>query len=133
MVFNVKKVYKDLLTERSTPEKDLRVAPQSTPEQQRNAADSEFVELDDVLVEKSQSILEGNEESRVESLTPQPEVRRSTRQIKAPDRYFLFLHYLLLTDSGKPECYKKVLQVEAKDKWELFMDDEVESLIKNQT
>ena len=48
----------------------------STLEQQSSVADLEFVELDDVPVEKIQSIPEGDEESRVEPLTPQTEVRR---------------------------------------------------------
>jgi len=39
----------------------------------------------------------------------------------------------LLTDSGDLECYEEALQVEAKDKWELAMDDEIKSLMKNQT
>ena len=41
--------------------------------------------------------------------------------------------YLLLNDSDEPECYEKALQVEAKDKWELAMDDEIASLMENQT
>jgi len=53
VIFNERKVYKGLLMERSTPEKDIGVAPQSTLEQQSSAADSEFVELDDISVEKS--------------------------------------------------------------------------------
>jgi len=28
-------------------------------------------------------------------------------------------------------CYEEALQVEAKDKWELAMDDEIEPLMKN--
>ena len=63
-------MYKNFLTERSTLEKDLEVAPWSTPEQQHNATNSEFVELHDVLVEKSWSIPERNEKSRVEPPTP---------------------------------------------------------------
>jgi len=43
VVFNEKKMYKDMLTE-STSEKDPGMAPQSTPKQQ-DAADSKFVEL----------------------------------------------------------------------------------------
>jgi len=38
-----------------------------------------------------------------------------------------------LTDSGEPECYDKALYVEAKDKWEFTTNDEMESLMKNQT
>jgi len=52
---------------------------------------------------------------------------------RAPERYSPSLHYLLLTDSDEPECYEEALQVEAKDKWELAMDEEIESLMKNQT
>ena len=60
MIFNEKKVYKNVLAKRSTLEKDLRVAPRSTPEQQSNAADLEFVKLD-VPVDKIWSIPKGNE------------------------------------------------------------------------
>jgi len=42
------------------------------------------------------------------------------------------LHYLLLTNSGESECYEEALQVKAKAKWELAMDDEIGSLIENQ-
>jgi len=52
---------------------------------------------------------------------------------RAPERYSPFLHYMLLTNSGELECYEEALQVEAKDKWELTMNDEIESLMKNQT
>ena len=108
-----------------------RRAPQSTLEQQSSAADSEFVKLNDDFVEKIRSIPEGNKEFWVEPLTPQPEVRRSTKQMKALERYSPFLHYFLLTDSSEPGCYEEALQVEAKDKWELAMDDDMESFVKN--
>ena len=38
-----------------------------------------------------------------------------------------------MTDSGEPECYEKALQVEDKVKWKIAMNDEMESLMKNQT
>ena len=101
-------MYKDLLTERSTSEKDPGVAPQSTPEYQ-DAADSEFVKLDDVPVKKIWSIPEENEELRVEPPTPQSELRRSTRISRASERYSPSLHYMLLTDSGESECYEEAL------------------------
>jgi len=53
--------------------------------------------------------------------------------IGAPERYSPSLHYMSLTDNGESECYKKALQVEDKVKWELAIDDEMESLMKNQT
>ena len=71
MVFNEKRVYKDLLTDRNTLEKDPRVSSQSTPEQ--DAADSEFVELDDVHA-KVRSIPEWKR-LRVEPPTPEGELR----------------------------------------------------------
>ena len=96
-------------------EKNPEVASWNTPEQQ-DVADSEFVELDDLLLKKVQSILEGNEEFWVAPLTPQSELRRSTRTTRAPERYSSSLHYLLLPDSGEPECYKEALQVKDKVK-----------------
>jgi len=69
----------------------------------------------------------------VEPLTPQSELRRSTMTTRSPERYSPALHYLLLTDSAESECYEEALQVEDKVKLELTMDDEMESLIKNQT
>ena len=39
---------------------------------------------------------------------------------------------MLLTDSAESECYEEDLHVEAKDKWKRAMDDEMESLMKNQ-
>jgi len=129
VVFNEKKMYKDLLTERGTSEKNPRVASRSTPGQQ-DATELEFVELDEVPMKKVRSILKGNEEFRVEPLTPQSELRRSTWTTRAPARYSPTLHYLLLTNSGEPEC-EEALQVEEKAKWELAMNDEMESLMKN--
>ena len=64
---------------------------------------------------------------------PQIELRRSIRQTKAPKRYSPALHYLLLTNSGKPEYYEEALQVEAKAEWELAVDDEIVSLMENHT
>ena len=112
-------MYKDLLTERSTSEKDPGVAPQSTPKYQ-DAADSEFVKLDDVPVKKVWSIPEGNEELRVEPPTSQSELRQSIRTTRVPERYFPSLHYILFTDNGEPEYYEEALQVQAKDKWSLL-------------
>jgi hypothetical protein len=43
------------------------------------------------------------------------------------------LCYLLLTDSGEPECYEKEMQVDTKKKWEKGMKEEMDSLVNNQT
>ena len=79
-------------------------------------------------MKKAQSISEGNKELRVESPTTQSELRLSTSTIRAPKIYSPSFHYLLLTESGEPECYEEALEVKAKRKW-----DEIESLMKNQT
>ena len=42
------------------------------------------------------------EESEVEQVTPQKVLRRSTRSMRAPDRYSPSLDYLLLADEGEP-------------------------------
>ena len=62
-----------------------------------------------------------------------PEVRRSSRIPKPTQRYSPSLHYLLLTDSGEPECYDEAMQVEDSVKWESAMQDEMDSLMSNQT
>ncbi len=43
------------------------------------------------------------------------------------------MNYLLLTDEGEPECYDEACQVEDASKWELAMNDEMKSLISNNT
>jgi hypothetical protein len=43
------------------------------------------------------------------------------------------LYYLLLTDSGEPECYEEAMQVDTKKKWEQGMKEEMDSLENNQT
>jgi hypothetical protein len=41
------------------------------------------------------------------------------------------LYYLLLTDSGEPECYEEAMQVDTKKKWEQGMKEEMDSLANN--
>ena len=65
------------------------------------------------------------EESEVEQVTPEQVLRRSSRSIRASDRYSPSLHYLLLTDEGEPESFYEALQVEDSIKWEQDMDDEM--------
>ena len=50
-------------------ENNLEVAPRSSLEQQ-DVADSEFVKLDDVLMDKAQNIPKKNVESLITSLSP---------------------------------------------------------------
>jgi hypothetical protein len=65
--------------------------------------------------------------------TPASVVRISTRLSRPPERYSPSLYYLLLTNSGEPESYEEVMQVDTKRKWEQGMKEEMDSLVNNQT
>ncbi|RVW89466.1 Retrovirus-related Pol polyprotein from transposon TNT 1-94 [Vitis vinifera] len=97
---------------------------------------SEFVNLDELTestVQKRGEEDKENVNSKVDLRTPVVEVRRSSRNIRPPQRYSPVLNYLLLTDGGEPECYNEALQDENSSKWELAMKDEMDSLLGNQT
>ena len=65
--------------------------------------------------------------------TPESGVRRSTKIIRPPERHSPSLYYVLLSDSGEPECYEEAVQVETRKKWEQAMKEEMDSLAHNQT
>lgn len=46
---------------------------------------------------------------------------------------FTCFHYLLLVDNGKLECYDETLQSDHVGKWELAMNNEMNSLMTNNT
>ncbi|RVW71155.1 Retrovirus-related Pol polyprotein from transposon TNT 1-94 [Vitis vinifera] len=97
---------------------------------------SEFVNLDELTestVQKGGEEDKENVNSQVDLSIPVAEVRRSSRNIRPPQRYSPVLNYLLLTDGGEPECYDEALQDENSSKWELAMKDEMDSLLGNQT
>ncbi|RVW53619.1 Retrovirus-related Pol polyprotein from transposon TNT 1-94 [Vitis vinifera] len=52
----------------------------------------------------------------VDLSTPVAKVRRSSRNIRLPQRYSPILNYLLLTDGGEPKCYDEALQDENSSK-----------------
>ena len=54
-------------------------------------------------------------------------IRKSTRLSRSHERFYPSLYYLLMTDSGEPECY------ETRKKWEKGMNEETDSLVRNQT
>ncbi|KAL2246274.1 UNVERIFIED_CONTAM: Retrovirus-related Pol polyprotein from transposon TNT 1-94 [Sesamum indicum] len=72
------------------------------------------------------------EEPITESSTPLA-LGREPRLRRAPDRYSPSLYYLLLSNCGEPECYAEVVNDVHKSKWELAMNDEMNSLKKNNT
>ncbi|RVX10461.1 Retrovirus-related Pol polyprotein from transposon TNT 1-94 [Vitis vinifera] len=97
---------------------------------------SEFVNLDELTestVQKGGEEDKKNVNSQVDLSTPVAEVRRSSRNIRPPQRHSPILNYLLLIDGGEPECYDEALQDESSSKWELTMKDEMDSLLGNQT
>ena len=38
-----------------------------------------------------------------------------------------------MTYFGEPECYEEAMEVETRKKWEQGMDEEMDSLVRNQT
>ena len=123
VIFNKQVMYKDKLT----------VVLDVTEIDQKK---SEFVNLDELTKSTVQKMGEEDKEnvnSQVDQSTPVAEVRRSSKNIRPPQRYSPALNYLLLTDGGEPKCYDEALQDENSSKWELAMKDEMDSLLGNQT
>ena len=123
MIFNEQIMYKD----RSTVVSDVAEIDQKK---------SEFVNLDELTESTLQKRGEEDTEnvnSQVDQSTLVAEIRKSSKNIRPPQRYSPALNYLLLTDDGEPECYDEALQDENSSKWELAMKDEMDSLLGNQT
>ncbi|KAL5754374.1 hypothetical protein ACOSP7_022594 [Xanthoceras sorbifolium] len=115
VIFNENLMYKD---------RSIAESSSSTTE----AETKEFAEFEEI----SGSDVQISPETVQEELDA-PELRRSSRVPKPIQRYSPSLHYLLLTDSGEPECYDEAMQVEDSVKWESVMRDEMDSLMSNQT
>ena len=97
---------------------------------------SEFVNLDELTENTIQKMGEKDKEnvnSQVNQSTLVAEVRKSSRITRPPQHYSPALNYLMLTNSGEPECYDEAWQEENSSKWELAMKDEMDSLLENQT
>ncbi|KAL2253255.1 UNVERIFIED_CONTAM: Retrovirus-related Pol polyprotein from transposon TNT 1-94 [Sesamum indicum] len=73
-----------------------------------------------------------SEEPIAESSTPLA-LGREPRLRRAADRYSPSLYYLLLSDCGEPEYYTEAVNDAHNSKWELAMNDEMNSLKKNDT
>ncbi|KAL5769829.1 hypothetical protein ACOSP7_013983 [Xanthoceras sorbifolium] len=115
VIFNENLMYKD---------RSIAESSSSTTE----AETKEFAEFEEI----SGSDVQISPETVQEELDA-PELRRSSRVPKPIQRYSPSLHYLLLTDSGEPECYDEAMQVEDSVKWESAIRDEMDSLMSNQT
>ncbi|KAL5837106.1 hypothetical protein ACOSQ3_014275 [Xanthoceras sorbifolium] len=115
VIFNENLMYKD---------RSIAESSSSTTE----AETKEFAEFEEISGSDVQISLE-----TVQEEPSAPELRRSSKVPKPIQRYSPSLHYLLLTDSGEPECYDEAMQVEDSVKWESAMRDEMDSLMSNQT
>ncbi|GKE35901.1 retrovirus-related pol polyprotein from transposon TNT 1-94, partial [Tanacetum coccineum] len=62
-----------------------------------------------------------------------PQVRRSTRESRAPVRYSPSTNYLLLTENDEPESYSEALSSKEFVQWKKAIIKEMVSLEKNQT
>ena len=87
--------------------------------------------LDEIKENEVPKALENQEQQQVPE-TPAT-VRKSTRLSRPPKRFSPSLYYLLMTDSSEPECFEEAMHVETRKKWEQGMDEEMESLVRNQT
>ncbi|GKA04546.1 retrovirus-related pol polyprotein from transposon TNT 1-94 [Tanacetum coccineum] len=62
-----------------------------------------------------------------------PQLRRSTKESRAPVRYSPSANYLLLTENGKPKSYSEALSSKEFVQWKKAINEEMISLKKNQT
>ena len=63
-------------------------------------------------------------------MTLEQVLKRSSRDIRVPDRYVPSLHYLLLTNEGEPEPFDEALQLEDTTKLKQIMNDRMFRLQK---
>ena len=59
-------------------------------------------------------------------VTPEAEVRRSSRIVRPPQRFSPSAYYMLLTEDGEPQCYSEAVQVDDSVKWKSAMEEEDE-------
>ena len=92
--------------------------------------------LDEITEKEIPKELENQNVQQQEKQVPQTLAsifRRSTRLSIPHERYSPSFYYLLLTDSGEPECYEEAMQVDTIKKWDQGMKEEMDSLENNQT
>ena len=91
---------------------------------------TKYIVLDEIKENEVPKVPENQEQQQVPE-TP-ANVRRSTRLTRPPERFSHSLYYLLMIDSGEPECYEEVMKVElTRKKWEQGMNEEMDSLVIN--
>ena len=91
----------------------------------------EYTMLDEIKENEIPKAPENQEQQQVPQ-TP-ANVRISRRLCRPHERFSPSLYYLLMTNSGEPECYDEAMQGETRKKWEQGMDEEMDSLVRSQT
>lgn len=139
---------RDVVFQESQTFEDIEMSQKSNVGAQiSNAAPELFMRNDDDLMPEA----EDEEEESVEQGEPLPAlpdvpgpsqspddgespqvVRRSERE-RIPSTKYPESEYLLLTEDGEPESFQEVVSHKEKEKWLLAMQDEMESLQKNNT
>ena len=97
VVFNENVMYKDQL-QRKKEEKENK----------------EYTMLNEIKENEVPKVPKNQEKQQLHQ-TP-ANVRRSTRLSRPPERFSHSLYYLLMIDSGEPECYEEAMQVETRKK-----------------
>uniref|UniRef100_A0A0D2ZUC8 Retroviral polymerase SH3-like domain-containing protein n=1 Tax=Brassica oleracea var. oleracea TaxID=109376 RepID=A0A0D2ZUC8_BRAOL len=130
VVFNEEALYKDKLREGSEKKEPGAVDLEDilTPELPQDTATAE-----EEISQDESGEAEESDDSEVVPYTPVTELRRSSKIIRKPVRFSPSLNYILLTDRGEPDCYDEAMQVDETIKWELAMNDEMDSLLSNHT
>ncbi|CAL5341241.1 unnamed protein product [Camellia sinensis] len=93
------------------------------------------VELQDGFLEEEDPEAEGVEQGEPQPPLPEtvgPQLRRSTREFK-PSTKYPASEYILLTDEGEPESFQEAQNHKEKSSWQQSMQEEMQSLQKNQT
>ena len=120
VTFNENAVYKDKLAVDSEFTKEQ-------PEKEK-AILEDITEVD--LARNSGSSRNVNE---TDPVTPEAEIRKSSRTVRPPQRFSPSAYYMLLTEDGEPQCYSEAVQVDDSVKWKSAMEEEMNSLQKNET
>ena len=119
IVFNETIVYKDKDVARSEQEGSMKP-----------------IEMKDIHDEDLPSEVDDNPRDvsvEVEVTTPIIEILRSTRARRPTARYTCDMNYILMTDESELESYAEAKHMEDSLKWELAMQEEMDSLHKNHT
>ncbi|KAL9265171.1 Retrovirus-related Pol polyprotein from transposon TNT 1-94-like protein [Drosera capensis] len=83
------------------------------PEKEKEKVEQEDITDKDLVGSSGSS----GDRTSEETVPVTPEVRRSNRTIRPPQRYSPSANYLLLTDDGEPQCYDEALQMDDSAQW----------------